>query len=111
MDDFHENVKETECGIICRLINGCLICRLDHFKVPAREFVGEQLEDGHQGFVQTVFFIEVFYLGALLPDYSVKPFNGSQAAFRLTDWGSLPPLNKTEGIPYLVAEVTSLLAE
>ena len=50
VNDLHQSVKEAQCGIVCLLVDRCLISGLDHFEIPAGELVGEEPECAHQGF-------------------------------------------------------------
>ena len=56
---FEQTVKKTECSLIANLIDGVLVSRLNHLQIPTGEFIGEELEHGHQSLVEAVFAIEI----------------------------------------------------
>ena len=111
MQQFQQVVEEAQRFVVSLLINRLSVSRFDHFQIPAREFIPEQFVNGHQGFAQTIFSEKVFYLGNRLVQHGFKPFCSQTCIFRLIYFGSLPSLNQTERIPYLVIEVTTLFTK
>ena len=111
MYHLHEILEYLQGGLQGLPVDRCLISRFHHLQIPARELVGEQLEGSHQSLVEAILGVEVIYLCHLGTHLSLHPINGLGTGQGLVYIGGLPSLYQTEGIPYLVAEVGSLLAE
>src|SRR5574344_565907 len=111
MQHLKEGVKETQCGVICCLVDRLAIFRFDHFKIPAGKFVPEQAVYSHQSLAYLVHFKEFVHLSVDFFQLGVKPFNSNLVHFGLGFFSSLPTLNETESVPYLIVEVTTLFAQ
>ena len=111
MNNLHQLLEDIQCSLQCSCIYRSLISWFDHFEIPTRELVGEELEGCHQCLVETILAIEVVdfcYSGA---NGSLHPCNGLFVCLGLCDISLLPSLYQTEGIPNLITEGSSLLAE
>ena len=112
MEQVEQVVEETDGRIVNSLADGLAVSRLDHLQIPAGELVPEELIDSHQGFAQAVLAEEVGHFegyGVLL---RLEPLHGQGGCFGHFDLGAhFPTLDEAEGVPYLVVEVTALLAQ
>ena len=106
-----QRVEEFQCLLVSSLVNRLSISRLDHFQIPAWEFVPEQFVNCHQGFAQTIFTEQVIDFGSSLRQHRVKPRDSQLRIFRLFDFCHIPAFYQAEGIPDLIIEVTSLFTQ
>ncbi len=117
-DEWHERmkhaekrIKESKSGLQCSTIGTVAICRLNHLKIPRREFIPEQTICCHESLGDTEFTHKVLDFGKSGVKLSLKPAHCLRRSLRLRLVLNLPTLYETESIPYLVAEIASLLAE
>ena len=121
MEHLQQDVEEAQCGIVCCTVDGLgltvNVCGLDHLQIPAGELVPEEFVDDHERIGYAVLREVVDELCVSLLELGVEPCdsNGITSLTSLTSLTSftshLPAFHQTEGIPDLIVEVTSLLAE
>ena len=112
---FQQDIEEAQCCIVGltvdRLGLAIDIGRLYHLEIPTGELVPEQFIDSHQRLGDTILreMIIQFRIGFL--EFGFKPGYSKFGSASLIDICYLPSLHQTEGVPDLIVEVTSLLAE
>ena len=111
VDNLHQLLEDIQRGLQRSGIYGSLISRLNHLEIPAREFIGEQFEGCHQCLVEAILAIEVVDFCYCCTNGSLHPCNSLLVGLRLCNICLFPSLNQAEGIPYFVAESSSLLTE
>ena len=111
MQHLEQRIEITKGCLQCLAVDGRAVGWLHHFQVPTGELVPEQAVYGHQRIRNAVFAEVVVEFSIRLTQFGSKPFRGDAALRRLFDVGHLKSFHQTEGIPYLVVEVASLLAE
>ena len=110
MYHLQQGIEETECRIVRCLIDTCTVSRLDEFEIPCAEIIPEQSVYAHQSIRKTEFSVMVFHFGYGFIEPVAEPFHSHGSRRRLSGLSvHLPSRNKAEGIPYLVAEIPSLL--
>ena len=111
MQHSKESVEESECGFVCRAVDGLAVGRFHHFKIPGREFIPEQLVDGHKGFGYTELAHKVRHFGQRVGKQVAEPFCPELRRLRLSvGIADLPAFHEAESVPYLVAEIAPLFA-
>ena len=115
MKHLQQLVEEAERCLVGGTVDGLLLAvvvgRFHHLEIPAGELVPEQLIDSHECLRDTVLGEEGVQFGTYLFELGVKPFHGQLGGSCLLHVGYLPSLYQSEGVPYLVVEVSSLLTE
>ena len=115
MEHLEQGLEEVERSLVGGLVDGLRLAvdvgGLHHLQIPTRELVCEELEGSHQSLVEAVLGVEVIDFGHLGTHLRLHPLYGLGTGLRLLYVGHLPALYQAEGIPYLVAEVGSLLAK
>ena len=111
MKHAQQRLEVFERKLIGSAVDRLLISRLNHFEVPAREFVPEEAINCHQGFADAELAEEVVYFGEHAVELRFKPLGGYLCIFGLLYVGHFPALNEAEGVPNLIVEVTALFAE
>ena len=112
VEQMQQVVEETNHRVVSLLVDGLSVGGLHDFEEAGGEFIPEEAVHLFQGFAQAVagkLFLDVRRTHAQL---CVKPRHG--LARRLGLLGSsvgLPAFHEAEGVPNLVAEVASLLAQ
>ena len=116
MEHAQQCVKEAQRGVVGGLGHGLclavLVGWLHHLKIPAGELVPEESIDRHERVGDAILGEVGVHLGIGLAEFALKPARSDAA--RLVLLGvcrHLPALHQSEGVPYLVVEVASLLAE
>ena len=111
MEHLQQGIEEPECCLVCLLVYRLLVCRLDHLKVPAGEFVPEEAVNGHQSLRDAVLreLVVQFFVGNA--EHRLEPLHSNLVCLGLLDIGRLPSFHESESVPNLVVEVTSLLAK
>ena len=69
-------IEEADGGVIDLAGDGLTVGGLHHLQVPGREFIPEELIDGHQGLAQTVLAKEVGYLSGYSVLLGFEPIHG-----------------------------------
>ena len=115
VEHFQQGIEEAERCLHGLVVDGLWLSvnvgRLDHLQIPCGELVPEQFVNFHQCFRYAVFRELVVDGFVCCAELGLEPFNGYPANFRLLRLSCLPSFHQSEGIPYLVVEVTSLFAE
>ena len=107
-----QGVEKADGGVVHltgdRLTEG----GLHHLQIPRGELVPEELIDRHERLAEAILAEEVGHLGSYGVLLRLEPLHGQQRRLRSGYLvAHLPAANQAEGVPYLVVEVTSLLAE
>ena len=118
-DERHEGVEHTHQfleqgyhGVVGGFVDGLLVSGFYHLKQPRAEIVPHQFVGGHQGVAQAVFAEIVLYRGEGFVQMTFEPQQACVVLLRLRQvFVHAPAFHQTHGVPYLVAEVTSLFAE
>ena len=115
MQHLQQGIEEAQRSLIGLAVDGLRLSvdvgGLHHFEIPTRELVPEEFIYCHQCFGEAVFREQVNELFVHLLQLGLKPLGGNLAGHGLFALGHLPAFHQTEGIPNLVVEVTTLLAE
>ena len=119
MQHLEQGIEETQGSVVGGTVDGLWLAvnvgRLHHLEIPARELVPEEFVDGHQCLRDAVFLQQVVHLGIGLLQLGVEPGDGhlvgDQCVGAIGVVGHLPSFHQSEGIPYLIVEVASLLAQ
>ena len=112
MQQMQQIVEVLQSRFISDGVNGLLVARLNHFKIPRREFIPEEAIYLHQSFRDTILREQICNLSCTLTQLSSEPFCGLLRSFGLyQSLIYLPTLYKAESVPNLVTEVTTLFAQ
>ena len=76
-------VEVLQSSFISDGVNGLLVARLDHFKIPRREFIPEEAIYLHQSFRDAILREQVCNLSSTLAQLSSEPFGGLFRGFWL----------------------------
>ena len=113
MEDTQDLVKEVQRLTAGRLVDRRAVGRLDELKVRGGEVVTDELVDEGQSFADTILSEEIVKLGSRLIQHLTHPVGGQTRGLGLRRSSSFarPALHEAEGVPDLITEVTTLLAE
>ena len=95
------------------LVTGRTVGGLDQLEVVGAEVVADELVDERQRLADAVLGEEVFQLDGRLVEHLAHPVARQARGLGLRSYDGVcrPALDEAEGVPELVAEVASLLAE
>ena len=113
MQHFEQTLERAKNHVVNKAIDRLTVSRFHNLQQPGREFIPEQFVNQHQCFAQTIFGEEIRHFNCRRIQSLVKPLNCQMCIGRNLNstFGICPSFYQTESIPYLVAEITSLLTK
>ena len=112
MKQMEQIIQKSNSSIKSNTVNSLSVSRLNHFQIPRRELIPEQLINSHKCFTQTIFTEQIGNLSSYFILFGLKPADSQLRRFgNFSIISNLPSFDQPESIPYLVTEITSLLAQ
>ena len=110
VDELEQLLEEGAGGVVGGSVDGASPCGLDELEVPAAVVVPEELVDGHQGVGDAQLGVVVLHRLYRAREQAVEPFHGHCRFAGLRGVPvDLPSRDEPPRVPYLAAEVASLL--